>query len=375
MKKILVIIFIVLLNISIINAEEYDQETIDRNLEQAEKAAEIEDTLKENGYPEYYGGIYISDDSTHVVMLIVEENLPKDINSKEYELLENIIRKHEDIEIKYVKNSYKKLLSLEEKIKIYEKNNQTESDISEYYIDIINNNISISIDNKSSRKIHSIRSGVLENEESGYSDILNFKETEKIYSNSLNAGQGINAFGVKDNCSMGYRAKINNKIGYITAAHCFNRAGESTVDGVVRKWKRSGSIDAAFVEITNNLLDIYSPTNELANKSGAIKYLNTNNAPTLIVNQVIAKVGVKSRYTTGKIAGVKMCVKIDNIEFSNIIKADYKGIPGDSGGPVFIPKNVNGGATLIGIHIGSGNSSTCFVQSSEIQKEFNYTRY
>lgn len=107
MKKILIIIFIVLLNISIINAEEYVQETIDMNLEQAEKAAEIEDTLKENGYPEYYGGIYISDDSTHVVMLIVEENLPKDINSKEYELLENIIRKHENIEIKYVKNSYK----------------------------------------------------------------------------------------------------------------------------------------------------------------------------------------------------------------------------------------------------------------------------
>ena len=46
---------------------------------------------------------------------------------------------------------------------------------------------------------------------------------------------------------------------------------------------------------------------------------------------------------------------------------------------MFIPKNVNGGATVIGIHIAARDNDDghdrLAVKSSEIEKAFKYTRY
>ena len=378
MKKILAIIFIVLLNISIINAEEYDQETIDMNLEQAEKAAEIEDTLKENGYPEYYGGIYISDDSTHVVMLIVEENLPKDINSKEYELLENIIRKHEDIEIKYVKNSYKELLETFDKISNYSKENREVKKITSHSIDVINNKVTVSIKNLELNEIKNVKDHVtnLKNEE--IDDIIVFEKSGRNGIDSLDAGQGLTIGKYEDNCSMGYRVKINNKPGYITAAHCFEKNGVGAPGGTVKIWQKGGPIDAAFVEVATSLMTFFEPTNNLKYTSGTITKLNTSTCPTLVVNQIIAKVGVKTGYTTGKIRELNKSVTFlieSGYSVDNIIRTEYTASGGDSGGVVFIPKNVNGGATVVGIHIGFEKDYKIVVPASEIYKVFNYTRY
>lgn len=41
-------------------------------------------------------------------------------------------------------------------------------------------------------------------------------------STAIKAGQGITTLGKPNNCSMGYRVKVNGKAGYITAGHCFN---------------------------------------------------------------------------------------------------------------------------------------------------------
>ena len=84
-------------------------------------------------------------------------------------------------------------------------------------------------------------------------------------------------------------------------------------------------------------------------------------------------------YTTGKILKVSETIAFDGYTINNMISADYYGTFGDSGGVVFIPKNVNGGATVIGIHIAARDNDDghdrLAVKSSEIEKAFKYTRY
>lgn len=370
MKKFITVLTILILSTNIVNAKEYDQDEIDMNLEQAEKAAKIEDTLRESGYPDYYGGVYISDDSTHVVMLIVEDELPTDKDSKEYMMLEDIINENQNLEIKYVDNSYKKLQEIDNSLNEYMEDNK----ITGHYVDIINNKVGVSVKDLERRTIDNVKNEMSQ----AISNVLTFEKTKKIETNSIDAGQGIIAGG-KDNCSMGYRVKINNKEGYITAAHCFSGLNDASTGGTVKKWSRGGSLDAAFVEIISNYLLIQNPTNDLKYTKGVITKLNTNAAPTLIVNQVIAKVGVKTGYTSGKILKVNESEKIDNITHTNLFSADYKASGGDSGGVVFIPKNVNGGATVIGIHIATRDNDYATdklaVKSSEIAKAFKYTRY
>lgn len=125
-------------------------------------------------------------------------------------------------------------------------------------------------------------------------------------------------------------------------------------------------------------MTFFEPTNNLKYTSGTITKLNTSTCPTLVVNQIIAKVGVKTGYTSGKIKSVKENVtfKIKNgYSVDNIIQVRYSAARGDSGGVVFIPKNVNGGATVVGIHIGFEEDYKIVVPASEIYKVFNYTRY
>ena len=370
MKKFIAVLTILILSANIVNAKEYDQDEINMNLEQTEKAAKIEDTLRENGYPDYYGGVYISDDSTHVVMLIVEDELPTDKDSKEYMMLEDIINENQNLEIKYVENSYKKLQEIDNSLNEYIEENK----ITGHYVDVINNKVGVSVKDLEKRNIYNVKNEMPQ----ALSNVLTFEKTKRIEMNSIDAGQGIIAGG-KDNCSMGYRVKINNKEGYITAAHCFSGLNDASTGGTVKKWRKGGTIDAAFVEIISNYLLIQNPTNNLKYTKGVITKLNTNAAPTLIVNQVIAKAGVTTGYTTGKILKVSETIAFDGYTINNMISADYYGTFGDSGGVVFIPKNVNGGATVIGIHIAARDNDDghdrLAVKSSEIEKAFKYTRY
>ena len=50
----------------------------------------LEEYYGENIYPDYYGGMYISDDSKNLIIQVVKENIP--ISQDEYNKYKNIIR-------------------------------------------------------------------------------------------------------------------------------------------------------------------------------------------------------------------------------------------------------------------------------------------
>ena len=72
----------------------------------------------------------------------------------------------------------------------------------------------------------------------------------------------------------------------------------------------------------------------------------------------IAKSGMKTHYTTGKVTALNQSVHYNNTNVTvyGLVKSNVNGGEGDSGGPVFIPRtDANGGAIPIGIV--SGGSS------------------
>ena len=173
---------------------------------------------------------------------------------------------------------------------------------------------------------------------------------------------------------MGFRVKVNGEKGYITAAHCFEGNGDSSTGGKVQWWKYSGKVDAAFVK--KGALNIFSdPSNELAYTSGDIKELNASVSAIPSVNMTIAKAGFKTGYTTGKIKNTNYSGVYNGTYFTGLIASDMHTDNGDSGGPVFIPMNINGGATLLGIVKGTSSYGSAFVSVDNIFAELSFVRY
>ena len=89
----------------------------------------------------------------------------------------------------------------------------------------------------------------------------------------------------------------------------------------------------------------------------------------------IAKAGFKTGYTTGKIKSTNYSGVYEGTYFTGLIASDMHAAGGDSGGPVFIPMNINGGATLLGIIKGSSSYGSSFVSVDNIFAELPYVRY
>lgn len=171
---------------------------------------------------------------------------------------------------------------------------------------------------------------------------------------------------VNNNCSMGYRTKINNKKGYITSAHCFTGVGASSTGGVVTKYQRSGKVDAAFVETTAS----YEPSNVLKYPSNGITELNIAKCPTLKVGGTIAHNGVATNYQSGTILSTNYAANYDGVSYSNLIAVNYTSSGGDSGGVVFVP--TTSGGLIAGIHMGKINDTIkVVVNANNITEAFN----
>ena len=63
----------------------------------------------------------------------------------------------------------------------------------------------------------------------------------------------------------------------------------------------------------------------------------------------VAKSGVSTQYSSGGIISTNYSGYFHSTYFTDLVSCNVYVDGGDSGGPVFIPTNTNGGATLIGI--------------------------
>lgn len=130
-----------------VSANVYSQEEIEKNMEQVELVSKIEGfILRHNNdvYPEYYGGMYISDDSLKVIIQIVEKNIPNQ-NTIEYTNYEEIFNISDSINIEYVSNSYNELEKVNDELKEHYLNTKNNDELNAFYVDTIKNKVVVDL--------------------------------------------------------------------------------------------------------------------------------------------------------------------------------------------------------------------------------------
>ena len=91
-------------------------------------------------YPDFYGGMYISDDSYNLIVQVVKEKIPEK-GTMEYYYYNELSTVDERIKLEYVKYSYNELLNINNTITDYFSNNKVFEDLNSWYIDVYNNRV------------------------------------------------------------------------------------------------------------------------------------------------------------------------------------------------------------------------------------------
>ena len=140
------IIIIILAIVSIViykNSEDKLSKYYEKNYEKTFVARDVEAFLKyrhEGKYPDYYGGMYISDDANNLIVLIVKDKIPSK-GSKEFYYYNELFTIDESVKIEYVKNSYDELEKVYNKINDYLINHEPPKDFNSVGIDIKKNKV------------------------------------------------------------------------------------------------------------------------------------------------------------------------------------------------------------------------------------------
>ena len=141
-----IIIVIILVIISIViykNSEDKLSEYYEKNYEKTFVARDAEAFLKyryKGKYPDYYGGMYISDDADNLIVLIVKDKIPSE-GSKDFYYYNELFTIDESVKIEYVKNSYDELEKVYNKINDYLINHEPPKDFNSVGIDIKKNKV------------------------------------------------------------------------------------------------------------------------------------------------------------------------------------------------------------------------------------------
>ena len=352
--------------------DNYD-DFIEKNMYELKITQKIYEFLMDNydnSYPNYYGGMYITEDSNNVILQIIKNNIPSD-NKNEYKKYKELISFDDSIIIEYVDNDFNSLDEVNNNIIKYFSSDKVEyKNLIGNYVDVYTNKVIVEIDKNTKETQNQFKELVID------SDLITFVEKEGRNEDALNAGSGIKTKGVDNNCSMGFRAKINGNVGYITAGHCYDGTGESSTGGTVTHRQYSGSVDAAFVKKTNILTFLY---NTLTYQGGGITQLNTIGlCPFLSSGTAVARSGVSSQYRAGTVTNNNYSGYWGTTYFTNLVATNVYVLGGDSGGPVFFPTNTDGGATLIGVvkgKITTNDYSMFFTKEENVASAFGYSRY
>lgn len=354
----------------------YSDEEIKLNQERATLAGKIEAYFKGLNYPNYFGGIYISDDSRYVVVQIVDNNV-LGINENEKSELEKLSKKKE-VKLESVKYSYKELERANESLIESISESKFSNDVTAFYIDVENNTVGIDVINDNlTRTQANLKEKMVT---SDLFTIRKVKSSTKKYATVFKAGSGFRIYSttpINDyDCSVGYRAKLGNDYGFITAGHCFNSSSTMTSGvGSVKSNKLSNGIDAAFVKTNSG----YSVENKVYASGGKTTKLNTLAVcPFLGKGAIIAKSGRSTGYSEGKVTYATFQAVDNGVVMKHLVGTNANAYFGDSGAPVYIPTTSSSGATLAGVLRG-GQPNTdytmIFTKEDQIAAAIGYSRY
>lgn len=364
MKKIFLAIILIFLFLQHVYAlpktnDEYEQNYIlikiaDQVQNMIKKQYNIDKTNK-NLYPEYYGGIFISDDGKNVVLQIVADAIPTTDDS-DYKFYNKLTTMSNLLKIEYVNSSFNELNRVNTIFSeyIFQKTND---DILGCYIDVEDNKVAVELNAKTRKAISNVLSVILANTKINYNS-LKFVEIDepKTFATTIKSGGQIygaySGNGYFSVCSMGFRTRYNNQNGYVTAGHCL-KGGTIIASGRIlfSQFSNNERYDYGFVATNSE----YTASNTLQYPSGDVKTLAVvNYCPNITVNMAVAKSGKTTGYTSGKIKGLNQTAKYHEesgtIIIKGLVKTNLESDSGDSGAPVFIPRaDANGGPVPIGV--------------------------
>lgn len=357
--------------------EKYGEEFILNQTEACLSYEKLMDSFEETEdseiqYPDYYAGSYINDNGNLVVYKVQSDSLEAGTN-EEYgtaqidETLEENIG-NDDFILKDARYSYNELTETMNILNDYKlaENNQVANNFNVYWLSDKSNCIFVELNDCSTDAINDFKNEVCDSE----TIIFKASSGEAEKETKIKAGRKIicnNSYG-----SVGYRVKRNGHIGFITAGHMGEKDDDvyigSTKIGKIKARKESGSVDAAFVRVTN---DDYTPSNILKGTSN--KLSTTISEPG--VGTVINKLGATTGATTGKILSKNVTVTLDGITHTNLTSADYESAPGDSGGTVYSYIGSTETRLTLGIHCAAIGSTRYFVKANQINEKLETSRY
>lgn len=345
--------------------ENYDK--VQRIVEKNEKVEKV------------YSGSYISDGGELVVLM------EEDCNEQFSDKIENI---DDSIQIEYVDYTWNELEKVKGIIAEYMQSASKEKldFVKASYIDEINNCVVVNILEMTDEKIELFKQCIIDDE---CIQFENVDKEEEIYeeSTTLNGGRAIYFIKDGNTCrgSLGFRAKRTTsngvEYGFVTAGHVGQYVGLriyansscTKLIGVVRKRQYSGSVDAAFVEVTNSDYVIGNKVrySDSAGNTGGVTLNTTASDP--VRNQTVYKSGSSTYLTSGKVTSTSYDGYISGTYFTDLAVASYKSASGDSGGTIYAPfYTMQNPYTTVGIHKASGGA---FVKAKNASNALGITRY
>ena len=183
---------------------------------------------------------------------------------------------------------------------------------------------------------------------------------------------------------MAYRAKKDGKNVFVTAAHCVEGLKDEDVSEygsiVGFEYSMGGTIDAAIIQlasgnsVSNSIKYPTYPATSISTKTSI--YPNP-----LVVGTIIAKSGVKTHATSGKITNTNFSGTTDRLYLTQTVATDCRINGGDSGGLVYVPTKYD--TFVMGVvhsRIKSsmsddGSGEMVYTRADFIDDYFDLTRY
>lgn len=318
-------------------------------------------------YPDYYGGAFITQQGKLVVYLHGDMDKGKQAVS--------VAIGNDNIEFEEAKYSYLTLDELMQNLRTYMENNlggPTVKDIAMYSLRDMENKIVVYVHNLNEEKKDMLKNTPFINPAI---ELLYTKESFRNEVN-LNAGSRIDEAPGGNLGSIAFRARNSgNELGFVTTGHLFSIADNAyrsgNIVGAVTQNQNSGSVDAAFVKLTNPLVD--SATNIIEGTTNSLS--TATSLPG--VGSIINLRGIASLSQSGKVISTNAQAYVNSVLFTNLTEADYTSTAGDSGGLIYSYISSTGSRLTVGVHKGSLTSSgnAVFSKAPVVLSTLNLTRH
>ncbi|RRA95550.1 S1 family peptidase [Paenimyroides viscosum] len=319
-------------------------------------------------YPEYYGGAFITDKGNLTILLHGNQEKGK-------QNVTSVIG-NGNIEFKEAKYSYGYLTSLMDEFNEFaldKKDPHLLEILSSFSLMDETNEIEVQVVGLNDQKITTLKKSIFNKSAVRFTESSGKVKAEvtinpgcEVSRNSSMAGSG----------SVGFKAKRNSdgKIGFVTAGHAILVGetayyGSGTAVGTCVNSQQSGTVDAAFVILSNPTSDNVS--NTLCGTSNLLSVSTTLPG----VGTTVNKIGQSTGATSGKIISTNVSViGGTGSTITNMTSAGYTSAGGDSGGPVYTYISSTGTRPTAGIHMGASGSTRYYTKATNILSTFAISR-